>query len=283
MWEPDLGGGRMEAGAFRREFIGFLAPVCLLMGFGLLVPLGFIVHFSLGENLSPQAYLDLFRSRLFLQVTWTTLEISLAATLLSILVGYPVALHLARLPDRWRPLLLILVLLPFWTSILVKSYSYIVVLGEAGLINRALATLGLPKLALMFNRVGVLIGMTNYLIPFVVFPVLANLLGQSPDLRRAAAVMGASDMRIFWRITFPLSLPGLMAGGVMSFVISLGFFVTPALLGGRKDMMVANLIDFYTREALDWPAASAISVTLLVATGALLMLLGRGRGTGALV
>jgi putative spermidine/putrescine transport system permease protein len=273
----------MAAAVLRREFIGFLLPVCLLMGFGLLVPFGFIIHYSLGEAFSPRAYLELFGSRLFLQVTWTTLEISLAATLFSILVGYPVALHLSRVSDRWRPLFLIFVLLPFWTSILVKSYSFIVVLGEAGLINQALTALGLPKLALMFNRAGVLIGMTNFLIPFVVFPVLANLLGQGSDLRRAAAVMGASDLRIFWRITFPLSLPGLMAGAIMSFVISLGFFVTPALLGGRRDMMVANLIDFYTREALDWPAASAISVLLLAITGALLMLLGRWRGKDALI
>jgi ABC-type spermidine/putrescine transport system permease subunit I len=224
----------MESPGLRSEFIGFLLPVCLLMGLGLLVQFAFIVHYSLGEGVSPQAYLELFRSRLFLQVTWTTLEISLSATLLSILVGYPVALHLSRMSDRWRPLFLMFVLLPFWTSILVKNYSFIVVLGEAGLINQALASLGLPKISLMFNRAGVLIGMTNFLIPFIVFPVLANLLGQSPELRRAAAVMGASDMRIFWRITLPLSLPGLMAGAVMSFVISLGFFVTPRTARGPQ-------------------------------------------------
>jgi ABC-type spermidine/putrescine transport system permease subunit I len=268
----------------RRELLLFLAPICALMGVGLVVPLGFILHSSVGgPALSLGAYEALFGSALFLRVVATTLEIAAAATLLSLALGYPVALHLSRLSDRWRPVFLVLVLLPFWTSILVKSYSFIVLLGEEGLVNAALAALGLPKAPLIFNRVGVLVGMTNYLVPFVVFPVLANLLAQSPDLRRAAAVMGASPTRIFWRITFPLSLPGVVAGGIITFVISLGFFVTPALLGGRRDMMLANLIDFYTRETLDWAAASAIAVLLLAATGLLLAALGRVRGRAGLL
>jgi ABC-type spermidine/putrescine transport system permease subunit I len=267
-----------------REFIGFLLPVCALMAFGLLIPLGFIIHHSFGgEKFSLDAYAGLFQSRLFLRVTWTTIEISLTATIVSLIFGYPIALHLSRVSDRWRPVFLIFVLLPFWTSILVKNYSFIVVLGEQGIINRAIAALGWPKMPMMFNRVGVLAGMTNYLIPFIVFPLLANLLGQSSELRRTAAVMGASDFRVFWQVTFPLSLPGLIAGGIMCFVISLGFFVTPALLGGRQDMMVANLIDFYTRETLDWPTASAIAVLLLVTSGILLILLGKVRGKDALI
>ncbi|HVR55347.1 MAG TPA: ABC transporter permease [Pseudolabrys sp.] len=274
----------MAMRTLNREFIGFLLPVCALMAFGLLMPLAFIVYHSFGaDKFSLNAYTGLLQSRLFLRVTWTTMEISLAATIISVVFGYPIALHLSRVSDRWRPAFLVLVLLPFWTSILVKNYSFIVVLGEQGIINQAIAAVGLPKLPMMFNRVGVLAGMTNYLIPFIVFPLLANMLGQSAELRRAAAVMGASDFWIFWRITFPLSLPGLIAGGIMCFVISLGFFVTPALLGGRQDMMVANLIDFYTRESLDWPTASAIAVLLLVSSGILLALLGKVRGKDALI
>jgi len=233
--------------------------------------------------LTLKAYSDLVNSRLFQRVTWTTIEIAFSATLFSLILGYPVALHLSRVSDRLRPLFVILVLLPFWTSILVKSYSYIIVLGHQGLINQGLAAAGLPKIPMMFNRVGVLFGMTNFLVPFVVFPLLANLLAQSPDLRKAAEVMGASSTRIFWQITFPLSTPGLIAGGLMSYVISLGFFVTPALLGGRRDMMVANLIDFYTREALDWPTASAIAVLLLLSSGLLLAILGKVRGRESLI
>lgn len=269
----------MAEGSAQREFIGFLAPVCALMAFGLLVPLGFVVYQSLSpDELSLKAYGEVLGSRLFLRVTWTTLEIAISATVVSALLAYPVALHLSRVSDRWRPLLLILVLLPFWTSILVKSYSYIVLLGQQGMVNEGLVALGLPRVQMIFNRIGVLVGMANFLMPFVVFPLLSNLLGQSPELRRAAAVMGASDNRIFWKVTFPLSLPGLAAGCLMAFVLSLGFFVTPALLGGRQDMMIANLIDFYTREALDWPTASAVAMLLLAASAALMALLGRLRG-----
>lgn len=267
----------------RREFAGFLLPVCALMGFGLLVPLASIVQQSFGESWSLDAYRGLLTSPLFLRVAWTTCEISFSATVISVLLGYPIALHLSRVSARLRPLLLMLVLLPFWTSILVKSYSFIVVLGQQGMVNEFLAAIGLPKLALMFNRVGVLAGMSNFLVPFIVFPLLANLLAQSPDLRKAAEIMGASRLRIFWTITFPLSLPGLLAGAIMSFVISLGFFVTPALLGGRRDMMLANLIDFYTREALDWPTASAIAVLLLIASSLLLAVLGKLRPNSALI
>jgi ABC-type spermidine/putrescine transport system permease subunit I len=274
----------MEKGSLHREFIGFLAPVCALMAFGLVVPLTFIVYQSLTpDELSLKAYGEVLGSRLFMRVTWTTLEIAVSATVLSALLAYPIALHLSRVSDRWRPLLLILVLLPFWTSILVKSYSYIVMLGQQGLANEALVALGLPRVQMIFNRIGVLVGMANFLIPFVVFPLLSNLLGQSPELRKAASVMGASNARIFWQITFPLSLPGLMAGCLMAFVISLGFFVTPALLGGRQDMMIANLIDFYTREALDWPTASAVAILLLAASGLVLALLGRLRGDADLI
>lgn len=267
-----------------RELAGFLGPVSAIMAFGLVIPLAFIVYNSFGAgHASFGAYTALFSSRLFVRVVQTTVEISLYATAVSLLLGYPIALHLSRLSDRWRPIFLIFVLLPFWTSILVKGYAFIVVLGDHGIINNALAALGLPRLPLLFNRVGVLVGMSSYLIPFVVFPLLSNLRAQSVDLRKAAAVMGASDLRIFWRITFPLSAPGLLAGGVMCFVISLGTFVTPALLGGRRDMMVANLIDFYTRDSLDWAAASAIAVLLFAVSGILLLLLGRLRGNEALI
>jgi len=250
---------------------------------GLLVPFAIVFYQSLGETPGLDAYAALLNSRLFRQVVLTTFEIAVATTVCSLLIGYPIALHLSRVSEPRRRLLAILVLLPFWTSILVKSYSYIVVLGEQGFINQGLVAVGLPKAELIFNRTGVLIGMTNFLIPFVVFPLLSNLLAQDANLKRAAEVMGASDLRIFWTITFPLSIPGLMAGGIMCFVLSLGFFVTPALLGGRKDMMVANLVDFYTRESLDWPAASAIAVMLLIASGLLLSLLGRLRGQDSII
>jgi ABC-type spermidine/putrescine transport system permease subunit I len=131
---------------------------------------------------------------------------------------------------------------------------------------------------MMFTRFGVLIGSVNYLLPFAVFPILSNLLSEDPNLRKAAEVMGAGPLRIFWRITFPLTTSGVLAAFVLTFVLAMGLFATPALLGGRKDMMMANLIDFYTRDLLNWNAASAIAVILLMTSAVLLILLMRIRG-----
>jgi putative spermidine/putrescine transport system permease protein len=139
---------------------------------------------------------------------------------------------------------------------------------------------GLP---LLFNRTGVVIGMLHWLLPFMVFPILVNLLAQGSDLHYAARVMGAGRTRIFFRITLPLSIPGVLAGCVITLVLSLGSFVTPALLGGRRDLMMASLVDFYTRVSLDWGAASAIAVLLLAITGGLILLLSRLPGEHRLI
>ncbi len=199
------------------------------------------------------------------------MEISVTAAVISLLLGYPVAMHLARQPARRRALWMVLVLLPFWTSILVKSYAFTIILGRDGMINTILSALAGYNVALpmIFNRFGVIVGMTNYLVPFVVLPVLASLLAIDPALPRAAEIMGARPPRIFFSITLPLSMPGIVAALSTTTVMSLGFFVIPALLGGRQDVMMANLVDFYTREVLDWNTASAIGVILLVMVAAI--------------
>lgn len=262
------------------ESAAFLAPVCILMTFGFLAPLGFIFYNSITMDgvFTLSGFTQLFDSALFRRVFLTTLEISVVSSVVALLVGYPVALHIYRQPEHRRSFFMILVLLPFWTSILVKSFAFTIVLGDSGLVNNGLRALGLPQFEMMFNRFGVLVGTTNFLIPFVVFPILSNLLAQDPNLRKAAEVMGASELRIFWKITFPLSLSGLLAAFILTFVLSLGFFATPALLGGRQDMMIANLIDFYTRDTLNWNAASAVAIILLFTSAALLLLLGKVRG-----
>ena len=259
----------------------FLGPVCLVMILGFVAPIGFIFFhsFTIEGVFTFAGFINLFTTSLFIRVFWTTLQISLVASIVALVVGYPVALYISRQSERLRSFYLTLVLLPFWTSILVKSFAFTVILGDLGLINRALRALYLPQFEMMFNRFGVLVGTTNFLIPFAVFPILSSLLNQDPNLRKAAEVMGAGSLRIFWRITFPLSASGVLAGFILTFVLSLGFFATPALLGGRRDMMMANLIDFYTRDTLNWNAASAIAVILLFTSSALLLVLTRVRGT----
>lgn len=231
------------------------------------LPLLYILYTSFGgPNFTFDAYANLLGSTLFRRSLITTIKISVVGSLVSLLLGYVIALHLARQTPRRRAIYMILVLLPFWTSVLVKSFAFMVILGREGIVNSFLSwitghTVALP---MILNSFGVIVGMSNYLVPFVVFPVLASLLAIDPALYRAAGVMGAKPQRIFWTITLPLSMPGIVAGGSSVLVMSLGFFIIPALLGSGSDAMLANLVDFYTRQVLDWNAAAAIGVLLLV-------------------
>lgn len=252
----------------RKEGWIYVGPATLFLFLVMLVPLAYVAYTSVttaAGDFSLGAYQRLMGSALFQRTLLTTFEISILASLCSLALGYPIALHLARQSPRKRALYMVLVLVPFWTSILVKSYAFTVLLGREGLVNQFLSFLfGSPThLPMLFNRFGVMVGMTNYLIPFVVFPVLASLLAIDRSLYRASEIMGAKPPRIFLRITLPLSMPGVAAGVLSTTVMSMGFFVIPALLGGRKDVMMSNLVDFYTRETMDWNMASAIGVILL--------------------
>ena len=260
--------------------VGLLAPlaVLLLVAFG--YPLGLVawssIHVDGGFTL--KAFQSLSTSTLFYRVLGNTLQISAVATVVSLLLGYVIALHLAALEPRRRMPYMVLVMLPFWTSILVKSFAFGIVLGDNGIINQVAAFLGhTGKFELMFNRAGVIIGMSNFLLPFTVFPILASLLAQNKSLHRVAEIMGAGPVRIFLKITLPLSLPGVLAGVLMAMTLSMGMYITPALLGGRKDLMMANLVDIYTRQTLDWGLASAIAIVLLLMSGILIALLLRVR------
>ncbi len=262
-----------------------LAPLTLLMIAMLVYPLALTVWTSIHPGrFSLEAYTDLINSTLFLRVLRNTFEISIAGTLVSLVVGYPVAMHLAAQSPRRRTAYLIMVMLPFWTSILVKSFALTTVFGNQGLVNQLLGFLsgGQINLPMMFNRVGVILGMINFLLPFMILSILGSLLAQDRTLVLAAETMGAKPLRIFWKITLPLSLPGVIAGVLINVTLSIGMYITPALLGGRQDMMVANLVDFYTRQTLDWTAASATAVVLLAISGALVALLGKARGGGTI-
>ncbi|QIB36161.1 ABC transporter permease [Ancylobacter pratisalsi] len=251
----------------------------------LLYPLGMTVWTSVYDGqFSFNAYADLATSTLFMKVLRNTFEIAIGGTLVSLLFGYPVALHLAAQAPRRRTAYLIMVMLPFWTSILVKSFALVAVFGNQGLINQLLGLLsgGTVNLPMMFNRVGVILGMINFLLPFMILSILGSLLSLDRRLILAAETMGAGPLRIFWKITLPLSMPGVIAGVLINITLSIGMYITPALLGGRQDMMVANLVDFYTRQTLDWTAASATAVVLLLLSGVLVALLGQVRGSRGL-
>ena len=266
----------------------FVAPFCIYLTALFLLPLGAIVYTSFvaegSSEFTLQFYQEFFTESLYLRVLWTTFEISFMAAALALLVGYTVAYYLAKQPPKRRMYLSMFVLLPFYTSILVKSFALTVFLGHSGVVNWFFRLLLGDEFALrlLFNRTGVMFGLTHSTLPYVVFPVLVSLLNQDPTLHKAADIMGAGRARIFWRVTFPLSVPGVLVAILLCVVHNMGSFVVPALLGGRTEIMMANLVDFHINEALDWNMASAISIILLLMSGVFLILVARMRG-GAMV
>ena len=214
------------------------------------------------------AYERMWRTPVYARVFWITLKLSLLTTVFAALLGYPAAYFLATVQPRTRQLLLLCVIVPFFLSVLVRNYVWMILLQRTGLVNRKLVEWGVigAPLELMYNELGVLVAMVNMLLPYMIFPVLSALLAIPPELRNASASLGAHPARTFWRVTLPLSLPGVAAGALLVFIVSLGFFITPALLGGPKQMMVSNLIEFSVRQVLNWPFAFALANTLLLGT-----------------
>ncbi|MDP6786678.1 MAG: ABC transporter permease [Rhodospirillales bacterium] len=260
--------------AFVVPFFAFTAAVFLL-------PLLMIIYYSFsGEGSSLQYYEEFFVGALYLRVLWTTIEVALSTAALTLLLAYPVAYYLAQQPPKRRAIMGLFLLLPFYTSILVKSFAFTVFLGYQGIANSALRLAFGPEggLEMMFNRFGVYVGLTHNYLPYMVFPILVSLLAQNPALRKAAEIMGAEPWRIFLRVTFPLSMPGVLAGVLLTVILTLGQFITPSLLGGRKDLMMANLVDFHIKESLDWGMASTIAVVLMIIASAVMVLLAKVRG-----
>jgi ABC-type spermidine/putrescine transport system permease subunit I len=208
---------------------------------------------------------------------FTTFDISVLVTAASLLLGYPVAYVLATAGARVRTILLLLVILPYWLDYIVRSYSWMVLLGRMGLVNRALMDLGLTAepLSILYTRWSVAVGMVQILLPLMVLTLYAAMLRIDQSLLLAAAAHGARPWQSFWRVFFPLSLPGVYGACLLTFVTSLGFYITPALLGGRKDTMISQLIVTVSSEMLDWSLASAVSVVLLLASLAILVVYNR--------
>jgi len=246
-----------------------LGPPLLFLVVAFAFPLARVIWGSFfAPDFTLQFYERMWTVPVYGRVFWITLKISALTTLFCILLGYPAAYFLASVRPGTRQMLLLCVIVPFFLSVLVRNYIWMILLQKTGLLNQALARLGLVRepLDLMYNETGVLIAMVNMLLPYVIFPVLSSLLAIPPELRQASASLGAGAVRTFWRVTLPLSLPGVAAGGLLVFIVALGFFITPALLGGPKQMMISNLIEFSVRQVLNWPFAFALADTLLVGT-----------------
>ncbi|TMJ24253.1 MAG: ABC transporter permease, partial [Alphaproteobacteria bacterium] len=225
-------------------------------------------------------YAALSDDPVFLKVFWNTLNTSVIVTVATLLLGYPVALALVRAP-KWAPVILILILLPFWTSVLVRSYAWMVLMGRHGLINEALLAAGLldRPLRILNTPLATQIAMTHILLPYMILPI-ANALRQiDPSLARAAAGLGASPWATFRQVTLPLSMSGVAAGILLVFVLALGFYITPAMVGGPREITLSMLISQQV-DQLNWAYAATLSAVLLATALGLIALFYRLPGIG---
>ena len=206
--------------------------------------------------------------RIHIKLFLRTLEISLIVTLATLLLGYPIAYLMASLPLRTSNLLLILVLLPFWTSLLVRTTAWIAMLQGQGVMNDLFVVFGFAeeddRFSLIYNKTGVLIAMTHILLPFMVLPIYSVMKTISPSYVRAAKSLGATSSIAFWRVYMPMTIPGIGAGGLLVFILAIGYYITPALVGGQDGQMISNFIDFHMRKSLNWNLAAAMGLVLLV-------------------
>jgi len=276
--DSDMGSGLLNETLLRRQekreqraLLSLALPSLLAVIAIIVIPVGWLFYLSfIGDNgqLSLEHYQKMIEYKSYLRTFTTTFQVSLLTTLLCILIGYPLAYFLAILPARVAGFFMLAVLLPFWTSLLVRTYAWLVLLQKNGILNDFGMAAGLwdEPLKLVHNLTGTLIGMAHIMLPFLVLPLYGSMRKIERDMMHAAANLGASPIQAFWKVYFPLSLSGMVAGSLIVFVLCLGFYVTPAVLGGGRVVMVATQITAILENQYNWGAASALGVVLLVAT-----------------
>jgi ABC-type spermidine/putrescine transport system permease subunit I len=249
-----------------------LLPAGLLYGALALLPIGVILRLGLTDG--GVAFRTVLRSKLLLRATENTVVISLLTTLVAVLLGTLLAVAVWRAGPALRSLLWACILLPFWTGVLIKNFAWAALLQDNGEINALLLALGLTDhpLTLLHTRFAVIVGMVHYVLPYAVFPIFTSLRAIDPLLERAARSLGAAPRRVVLWVILPLIVPGLSNAALLVFIISCGFFITPVILGAPSDMMIANLIDYYVHDLVDFNAAAALSMLILAAIAGLIVL-----------
>jgi putative spermidine/putrescine transport system permease protein/spermidine/putrescine transport system permease protein len=261
----------------RFKLFGLTLPYLGLVSCLIIIPIGWLFYMSfIGKDgsLSLEHYTRMLDSKAYIRIFITTFKISFLTTLICVVIGYPLTYFMSQLPKKWAGVCMIGVLIPFWTSLLVRTYAWLVLLQKKGLLNNVLIDLEIIAEPIKFvhNTSGTLIGMAHIMLPFLILPLYANMRSIDKDCVRAAASLGATPSRAFWTVFFPLSRPGLLAGLLIVFVLCLGFYVTPAVLGGGRVIMAAMKISSNIELYFSWGAASALGVVLLVVTMAILFL-----------
>jgi ABC-type spermidine/putrescine transport system permease subunit I len=255
----------------QRLLLSLATPAVLAVIAIVVIPVGWLFYLSFTGSdgqLSLVNYQKMIEYKSYARTFVTTFEVSILTTLICIMIGYPLAYFLAMLPERLAGFFMLAVLLPFWTSLLVRTYAWLVLLQKNGILNDFAMSIGLwdSPLKLVHNLTGTLIGMAHIMLPFLVLPLYGSMRKIQRDLMHAAANLGASPVQAFWKIYFPMSLSGMVAGSLIVFVLCLGFYVTPAVLGGGRVVMVATQITAILENQFNWGAASALGVVLLVVT-----------------
>ena len=284
MQAPPMTNSDNHAAGLRRDerleklkLFGLASPALLLILVILVIPVGWLFYVSFvgaDGSFSLENYQRMIESKSYARIFRTTFQVSFLTTAICIIIGYPLAYFMAQLPQRLANLCLITVLLPFWTSLLVRTYAWLVLLQKRGLVNEWAISIGLwdEPLKFVHNLNGTLIGMVHIMLPFLILPTYGAMKAIDKDYLKASSNLGASPVRAFWTVFFPLSTPGLFAGALMVFVLCLGFFVTPAVLGGGKVILVSMKIVSNIELFVNWGAASALGVVLLAMTISILWL-----------
>lgn len=272
---PRTGGWWRHFGRRRGAYLWLLLPAVSFLAVFFVYPLVEIILRSFPDS-SLSFYQRIFTSTLYIRVIGETFKTSGLVMLICLLLAYPYAYAMAHASRRVLVVLAIALLLPFWVSLLLRTFSWLILLQNTGLINKALMGLGLidAPLPLIRNQTGVVIGMVHILLPYAVLPLYAVMRKIDSRLMEASSICGAGWGRSFVRVYFPLSLPGVYAGALLTFTLSLGFYITPALLGGPRDTMIAQLIAIQVSEQLNFGQASALAVVLLLFTAAAFGLFG---------
>jgi len=271
--EPALNEEELRRQGVREQrlLLSLASPAVLAVLAIIVIPVGWLFYMSfVGSDgqFTLDHYHKMIKYKSYLRVFITTFQVSVLTTLICILLGYPLAYFLAMLPVRLAGIFMLAVLLPFWTSLLVRTYAWLVLLQKKGILNDFAISAGIweTPVKLVHNMTGTLIGMAHIMLPFLVLPLYGSMRKIDRDLMHASANLGASPIQSFWQVYFPLSVSGLVAGSLIVFVLCLGFYVTPAVLGGGRVVMVSMQITAILENQFDWGAASALGVVLLVVT-----------------
>ena len=262
--------------AERRKAWAFALPALLWTGFFFLVPFAYMAAISLWTRQGREIvatwtldnYIAFFEKAHLFKGLVVSLEITAAVTVISVLLAYPLAWIIAeRVPKKWQRMALILAILPFWTSYVVRSYSWLLVLSKNGVINQALVGIGLiaEPLEISSNRTATVIGFVHFFVMLLTLTIYSNLIQLSPNYRRAAADLGANAFQTFWYVILPLTLPGIMTGAFLTFVLCIGDYITPQILGGNNELVLPQIIMLQIGRRADFPMAAALSIILMLA------------------